>query len=88
MKINAIKCKNCGDIIWSRARNDFHWCTCESVAIDGGFSMYQRVLGDDFEDIEIDLDVTIEEAYEDWNRHFDQLGIIHTDDNMEFVSKL
>ena len=32
----AIKCKRCGDIIWSGGRHDMVWCSCHSVAIDGG----------------------------------------------------
>ena len=27
MKISAIKCKKCGDIIYSRTLHDFHYCT-------------------------------------------------------------
>ena len=32
----VIKCKRCGDIIWSSDRHDMVWCRCHSVAIDGG----------------------------------------------------
>ena len=43
--INSVECLKCGDIIRSRNRRDFRWCSCESVAVDGG-SAYQRVCGD------------------------------------------
>jgi len=31
-----VKCLKCGDIITSNYRHDFRWCSCESVAVDGG----------------------------------------------------
>lgn len=39
---NRIKCAKCGDIIESLHRHDFKWCSCRSVAVDGGQD-YQRV---------------------------------------------
>ena len=41
---NAIKCNKCGDEIESTHRHDFKFCSCESVAIDGGLT-YQRIIG-------------------------------------------
>jgi len=35
--VNAIHCPKCGDTIYSRHRHDFRYCTCGTVAIDGGF---------------------------------------------------
>lgn len=43
--IHAIKCNICGDIIYSKYRHDFKWCSCHTVAIDGG-SDYCRVVGE------------------------------------------
>ena len=89
MKITAIKCKSCGDIIWSRAQYDFNWCTCESVAIDGGIKPH-KFLGDtgSYEVIEIELDITEGDAYIDWNSRIDKLGIIHTKDETEFLGNI
>jgi hypothetical protein len=39
-----IKCNKCGEILESLYRHDFHYCSCKSVAIDGG-SDYTRILG-------------------------------------------
>ena len=50
IECNKIKCKKCGDIIESKTRHDFKWCTCKSVAIDGGH-IYLRRIGNN-EDIE------------------------------------
>lgn len=45
MKVTAIKCKICNDVVWSRDRHDCHSCKCGKVAIDGGRD-YTRILGD------------------------------------------
>ena len=49
---NKIRCKKCGDIIESKHVHDFKWCSCKSVAVDGG-NKYLRRLGnfDDFEEL-------------------------------------
>ena len=33
---NAIKCNHCGDVIESTHVHDFKWCSCGTVAVDGG----------------------------------------------------
>lgn len=43
--INAIVCKKCGEYIRSRHVHDFRWCSCKSVAVDGG-SWYAKRLGE------------------------------------------
>ncbi|SEB22969.1 DUF7695 domain-containing protein, partial [Bacillus nitratireducens] len=45
LKRNAIKCRKCGDIIESKFTHDFKYCSCGSVAIDGGLE-YARMQGD------------------------------------------
>lgn len=52
IKTNKIKCKKCGDIIESTSVHDFKWCSCGTVAVDGG-NEYLRRLGneEDFEDL-------------------------------------
>lgn len=83
MLVKGIKCNNCGDIIYSRAEHDFHWCSCEKCAIDGGFDYY-RIIGnkEDWEMIEVEIltDKDHEEAikilYNDWNLGKNKYGII------------
>lgn len=41
--LNAIKCLNCQDIIYSRDRHDFKSCKCTKVAVDGGLDYKRRV---------------------------------------------
>lgn len=40
---NKIKCKKCGDILESKTRHDFRYCSCGSVAVDGGQDYMRRV---------------------------------------------
>lgn len=42
IKTNRIKCKKCGDVIESTSVHDFKWCSCMSVAVDGGHEYLRR----------------------------------------------
>ena len=42
---NKIRCKKCGDIIESVSVNDFKFCKCGAVAVDGGFDYLRIPLG-------------------------------------------
>lgn len=42
IKKNAAKCNKCGDIIESTHRHDFKWCSCRTVAVDGGLEYIKR----------------------------------------------
>ena len=44
-KVNRIRCVACGDIVESKYRHDFKWCSCGTVYADGGKD-YQRIGGD------------------------------------------
>lgn len=46
-----IKCKHCGDVIKSKHRHDFVWCSCGKVAVDGG-NDYLKITGNQ-EDYEV-----------------------------------
>ena len=41
--VNKIQCKKCNDIIESKEVHDFKWCTCKSIAVDGGLEYLRRV---------------------------------------------
>ena len=41
--VNKIQCKKCNDIIESKHVHDFKWCTCKSIAVDGGLEYLRRV---------------------------------------------
>ena len=83
MLVKAIKCNNCGDIIYSRATHDFHWCSCKKTAIDGGFDYY-RIIGnrEDWEMAEVHVldeksdDEVKEILYKDYNFSINKYGTI------------
>ena len=81
MKINAIQCPKCGDLIFSRANHDFRSCTCGDTSVDGGFSSYGgRILykpENKFPKmIEIEVKATKRELYDDWNHRKNKYGLI------------
>ena len=86
MKVNAIKCKNCNTIIYSRATHDFHWCPCGRCAIDGGFE-YIKITGDrrDWEFVEYGVLDNLSDGdaknvlYNDWNLKDNKYGIVALD---------
>ena len=41
--VNKIQCKKCKDIIESKYVHDFKWCSCKSIAVDGGLEYLRRV---------------------------------------------
>ena len=87
MKITAVLCKKCGDMVYSRCTHDFRECSCGSVAVDGGFD-YLRIVGHSenyelFSKI-IDGDVCKKNEirlalYNDWNYKADKFGLIKRD---------
>ena len=82
MKVFAVKCPQCGDIIYSRATHDFHYCSCNNVFIDGGFE-YSRIGAKDLDSLtqlEIDINTTKNELYKDWSKSIDKFGIIKKDE--------
>lgn len=51
---NAARCLKCNDIIESKYRHDFVWCSCESIFVDGGldYARYGGVgMSDSFESL-------------------------------------
>jgi len=75
MKVQTVKCLKCGDEIYSRARHDFRWCSCHSVAVDGGRD-YTKICGEPTEFItgSAEVDVTDLQLFEDWNRGENKYG--------------
>jgi hypothetical protein len=73
-----VKCHRCGELIYSRARHDFHYCHCGSVAVDGGRD-YLKVTANDGEWSTQDLTlagITEKELFDDWNERRDEHGWI------------
>lgn len=78
MKVDAIECPNCGCIVYSRARHDFRSCGCGNCFVDGG-PVYTRVGGAEIHSIRhhtLELNLTPQQLYDDWNYGNDVYGII------------
>ena len=78
MKIKAIRCLICGDIIYSRARHNMRYCSCEAAAVNGGFD-YIKVSAKNFsivENLDIEVDATKEELYNDWVKKINKFGLV------------
>ena len=57
---NAIRCKHCNEVIESMSVHDFKFCSCESVAVDGGHDYLRRCFKtsqDDFEELSEYIDI-------------------------------
>lgn len=77
MKILARQCSICNDIVYSRARHDMRGCTCGDIAVDGGFD-YSRIAyrKNCPTTIEIEVDATKQELFDDWNNRNNKYGLI------------
>lgn len=51
---NSIQCKNCGDVIRSKNKNDYVVCSCGKCAADGG-SWYLKRVADDHKNGYVEL---------------------------------
>ena len=77
MKVAAIKCPNCGDTIYSRARHDFRTCSCGECSIDGGFDYVSVSAKKGIpECFQIEVNATKSELALDWNNGKDKFGLI------------
>ncbi len=76
-RVIAWKCPDCGDIVFSRTRHDMRWCTCRKIAVDGGPNPgeHVRLMGHPIK-VEMYIEQTKEELYDDWNTRRNQYGLI------------
>ena len=79
MIVNAIQCKACGDIVFSRCVHDMRFCGCGNVAADGGRE-YWRYLecgkGHDLCKLQIPEAISEHELWLDFERCWDEYGIL------------
>lgn len=90
MKVFAVRCPQCGDIIYSRAHYDFHYCSCRYVFIDGGFE-YSRFGAESLNNIdqlEIDVKATKEGLYKDWSEDTNKFGTIKKDEPCTIINTI
>jgi len=78
--VDAIRCPTCGDTVFSRSRHDMRWCSCGSVAIDGGRD-YVKICAQEGvvpmpTTLYLDSGVDFTDLVEDWNTGEDKYGLI------------
>ncbi len=75
-RLVAWKCPSCGDLVFSRANHDMRFCTCKQIAVDGGFDeMFVRLVGSPMR-VEMYIEQTKEELYQDWESGRNEYGLI------------
>jgi len=77
-KVLAVKCPECNYTIFSRARHDFRTCACKGdkgIFVDGGLE-YTRIgfYKEAPEKLELEIDATPQELYQDWNQRTNKYG--------------
>jgi hypothetical protein len=79
MKLKAVHCLSCDDVIYSRAQHDFRKCSCGCVNVNGGREYFKHgaIPNAEFHILEVDVDVSLDALYEDWNDMTDNYGIVH-----------
>lgn len=81
MKLQAIECPLCKDLVFSRCTHDFRSCSCKAVAIDGGMD-YWRIswnpilIKEPPDSCILEVSQTKEELRSDWNFGEDKYGLI------------
>lgn len=79
IKVTGVTCNNCKQVIYSRAHHDYRHCKCGHTSVDGGFEYirygWETETGKP-EQVEIEVDATKKELYDDWNRSIDKYGRI------------
>ena len=78
MKIKAIKCHTCEDVVFSRTEGDFRECSCGLLSVSGGQTHFKHEAINEapHEKKQIFLDCNQEELYNDWDSMTDFYGLI------------
>jgi len=78
LKIKAIRCPRCKDVIYSRARHDYRCCGCGLIGVDGGFDYWKINIKEwiEFDIIDLEVNATKKELYRDWNEGINKYGIV------------
>ena len=81
--VRAVKCPRCGDVIYSRAHHDFHYCSCGACSVDGGFDYFKYSFphNEPPELFVVTLGVGQKKLYDDWNNAKDKYGCIPSGKN-------
>jgi hypothetical protein len=78
-EVAALKCNQCGDLVYSRAHHDFRQCSCGGTGVDGGFDYLKVCFKPDVgnpEIVKFNVKATKQELYDDWNLQKNKFGLI------------
>ena len=78
MKVKAIECDLCGDVIYSRAPEDYRECSCGAVSTSGGQQYAKFHIADQgtHKKVIINVDTSPHNLYNDWREMADVFGLI------------
>ena len=78
MKVKAIMCQTCDDVVYSRTEGDYRECSCGAVNTDGGqrYTKYGTFRNAPAKKIIINVDTTAIALYNDWKEMLDIYGLI------------
>jgi len=79
--VNAVECKECNTIIYSRTESDLRECECGRVMVSGGQEYFKFDVFTDpqYEIKKINVDANLHDLYEDWHHMNDDFGLIKTE---------
>ena len=77
MEILGYKCRECRDIVYSRARHDCRSCSCGNIFVDGGFD-YTRIGYNKVPPNKVTIKINSDKCalYDDWNDQTNKYGLI------------
>ena len=79
MFVKAIKCEECNTTVYSRTMEDMRECECGRVVVYGGFKNFKFEVRDKktkFQKLNVDLNVTPDDLYRDYEKMEDKFGLI------------
>ena len=85
MLVNAVECKECNTIIYSRTEDDFRECSCGSIGVSGGVKYFKffSAPSANYEIKKINVKTTLDNLYEDWYNMRDDFGLIKPEPSNE-----
>jgi len=78
MRIKAIQCEFCKNIVYSRTQEDSRQCDCGGVGAAGGqeYTKFHTAPNIKGKKVNLNIDITFLELYNDWRDMVDSYGII------------
>lgn len=87
MYVNAIECKECEDIIYSRDRDDFRQCSCGRVQVSGDQKhfKYYTMPRAAYQKLKIKVNVSLQEMQDDFESMEDRYGRVAPENRTQVI---